>query len=350
MEPHDWQLQPQPFRQNIFQPTSPSRVSTEPQSASKKSHLHGLHHHHHKHHRARNAKDAVQSAVQLHPPTSFGDLLKQASRSKETSPSHSRRESVVKGNKDEEVNAAPPKPVRPVEVERERARVKLRENELRSSLQSLSDRSLKTSRRLDDTYYSILEKVSVLRQTIGSLQELSGLTKELHENFQTDTTELVEEIQGQFEGFNDFQSQEEQVRELEDRVKAGKEKADALTARLATARERVAARARADAEWEATTSRRLRMLWAVLGTVTALVFIAILFQQLKPVAVDRDADNIPQFALRDVLADAPIPEAAKEAIATPLIRTTPAIQQVMSIPSDTPESIEDDKLRIFDEL
>jgi DNA repair exonuclease SbcCD ATPase subunit len=130
-------------------------------------------------------------------------------------------------------------------------------SELRSSLQSLSDRSLKTSRRLDDTYYSILEKVSVLRQTIGSLQELSGLTKELHENFETDTTELVEEIQGQFEGFNDFKAQEEQVRELEDRVKAGKEKADALTARLATARERVAARAEADAEWEATTSRTL---------------------------------------------------------------------------------------------
>jgi chromosome segregation ATPase len=127
--------------------------------------------------------------------------------------------------------------------------------DLRATLQSLSDQSLKTSRRLDDTYYSILEKVSVLRQTIGSLQELSGLTKELHDNFEADTTELVEDVTGQVEAFDGFQAQQQQVSDLEDRLKAGQETADSLTARLAKAKERVDARAESEAQWQATNTR-----------------------------------------------------------------------------------------------
>lgn len=129
--------------------------------------------------------------------------------------------------------------------------------DLRAALQSLSDQSLKTSRRLDDTYYSILEKVSVLRQTIGTLQELSGLTKELHDNFETDTTELVEDVTGQVEAFDGFQTQQKQVSNLESRIKAGKEKADSLTARLAKAKERVDAKAKSEAQWQAKNTRTI---------------------------------------------------------------------------------------------
>lgn len=122
-------------------------------------------------------------------------------------------------------------------------------------MQSLSDQSLKTSRRLDDTYYSILEKVSVLRQTIGTLQELSGLTKELHSHFETDAQDLLDDVQGQFENSDNFHTQQKQVSALEERLMAGKEKADALTARLAEAKERVDRRARSEAQWEASTNR-----------------------------------------------------------------------------------------------
>jgi chromosome segregation ATPase len=128
--------------------------------------------------------------------------------------------------------------------------------DLRTALKSLSDQSLKTSRRLDDTYYSILEKVSVLRQTIGSLQELSGLTKELRENFESDTKELVEDVQGQYDGFDNFDNQQHQIVVLEDRIKISKKKADSLTDRLAKAKERVDARAQAELEWAAKNSRR----------------------------------------------------------------------------------------------
>ena len=128
--------------------------------------------------------------------------------------------------------------------------------DLRDALQSLSEQSLTDSRRLDDTYYFILEKVSVLRQTITSLQELSGLTKELHDNFESGAEELIDDIKGHVESSDNFEAQQKQIAALEERLKAGKEKADALTARLAEAKERVDAKAKTEVQWAA---RRKRM-------------------------------------------------------------------------------------------
>jgi hypothetical protein len=74
-----------PFRANVY--------STDP---TKHKHKHTKHRHHHDRHSSsrRHARDVVQSAIQLQPPASFGDLLKQARGSKDTSPSQSRKGSV----------------------------------------------------------------------------------------------------------------------------------------------------------------------------------------------------------------------------------------------------------------
>lgn len=127
--------------------------------------------------------------------------------------------------------------------------------QLRTSLQNLSDQSLKTSRRLDDTYYSLLERLAQCRQTINGLQELTNLTNELHQNFETDANELAEDVQAQLEGFNNFEQQQDQVSALESRIKAGKEKAEALNGRLEEAKRRVDARAKSEAELEARNTR-----------------------------------------------------------------------------------------------
>ncbi|KAH8733060.1 hypothetical protein GQ44DRAFT_696868 [Phaeosphaeriaceae sp. PMI808] len=237
------------------------RVPTEDEKSSNKT-KHKAHRQHHDHRSRRHAKEVVQSAIQLQPPTSFGDLLKQARGSKDTSPSHSRKGSVARGvdgnaesSRDIGITIPPRRPLRPEEVELEQKRVETRERHLHTALKVLSDQSLKTSRRLDDTYYSILEKASVLRQTIGSLQELSGLTKELHENFTSDTKELVEDVQSQFDGFDTFDTQQQQITGLEERIKAGKQKADSLTDRLTVAKERVEARAQSELEWQANNTR-----------------------------------------------------------------------------------------------
>jgi len=271
---------------HLYNPRSAIRVTSDPEKKSQPhSHKHKSSRHHrdrqdgHRHSSSRRhaAKEAMQSAIQIQPPTSFGDLLRQARGSRETSPSHSRRQSVAPKQVDGSANGKeetttgitipPPRPLRPADVELEAKRVQAREQyvlrrprcallnvthrDLRIALQSLSEQSLQTSRRLDDTYYTILEKASVLRQTIGTLQELSSLTRELHENFESDTTELIDDVKGQVEAFDGFKTQQEQVSVLEDRIKVGREKADALTARLAQAQERVDAKAKSEAEWQA---------------------------------------------------------------------------------------------------
>ncbi|KAF2869290.1 hypothetical protein BDV95DRAFT_596320 [Massariosphaeria phaeospora] len=357
MEPFNPNLahhKPQPFRANLLQPSSPSRVITDPETSGRRAHLHSLHHHsdrHHHHRRSRHAKEAVQSAIQLHPPTSFGDLLKQASRSKDNSPSHSRRESNANVGPDKETSRKPVsvKPVRPEDVSREREIVKASEGELRLSLQNLSDQSLKTSRRLDDTYYSILEKISVLRQTIGSLQDLSGLTKELHKNFTSDAEELVDEIHTQFEGFNDFGTQQEQVVALEERISVGKEKSQALNKRLAKAKERVEARAKAEAEWDVRTTRRFRVLWSVVAAIAGMVLLLMLFSRLRLAHHTEDSPNALDFAARAKLPDAPIPDSAKEAIiaSSP---TTPSFRSETSEALSMEHLENDQRLRSFDEL
>ena len=126
-------------------------------------------------------------------------------------------------------------------------------SELRSSLQALHDRSHKASRRLDDTYYTILEKVRGLRQHIENLRELSGLTKELHDTFSANTNDLAEEIGGQIDAFDNFTYQEEQLEKLENRIIVGREKARALNIRLCRARKVVEARSKVEAEWEGKT-------------------------------------------------------------------------------------------------
>lgn len=138
-----------PLRPNFYDRSSrPSiRVSSDPNSSSHRPHLHRhksshRHHRHHDEHRRHSstrhhAKEVVQSALQ--PPTSFGDLLKQAKGSKDNSPSRSRsrsrQQSPARGGTSEQKSTAgnagltipPPRPLRPEEIEREAKRVEARE-------------------------------------------------------------------------------------------------------------------------------------------------------------------------------------------------------------------------------
>ncbi|KAL5121390.1 hypothetical protein ACEQ8H_000858 [Pleosporales sp. CAS-2024a] len=363
---HGGLASPQSLRPNLYQShvtsNATSNANEKPSKHDKhKSHRHDHHRSRHdKEHRhssgRRHAKDVVQSAIQLQPPTSFGDLLKQARGSKETSPSQSRKGSLAPaadGNLDSSqgphlrFTIPPRRPVRREDVELERTRVEARERHLRAALKTLSDQSLKTSRRLDDTYYSILEKASVLRQTIGSLQELSGLSKELHENFESDAKELMDDVQGQYDSFDNFNSQQQQLVDLEDRIHAGQEKAHFLTSRLAKAKQRVDARAQAELEWAVKHTRRTRIFWIILGSLITLIAALILSHQLTPISIDHEPRPLLDSASRAEIMDAPIPDIAKEAI----IGSMTEKSQFDPLPTQAAGILGDDeRLRVFDEL
>lgn len=138
---------PQDVMADHFRPSllysAPSRLSSDvpPQrqqdATKRKHHLHR--HHHHQHRSSRHhAKEIVQSAFPSQPPTSFGDLLKQAKESISNSPAGSRRASVAVGDgaadKAGQTDGTggldiPPlrRPGRPEDLVREQRRVELRE-------------------------------------------------------------------------------------------------------------------------------------------------------------------------------------------------------------------------------
>lgn len=113
-----------------------------------------------------------------------------------------------------------------------------------------------TTRRLDDTYYSILEKVSGLHNTIDGLQELSMLTKKLGDEFTSDADELVDEVNNSLDSIGDFESQARLLEEFEARIVTGKEKAARLNERLEAARKRVDERERLEEEWRTSVNRK----------------------------------------------------------------------------------------------
>ena len=119
-----------------------------------------------------------------------------------------------------------------------------------------------TTRRLDDTYYAILEKVSNLRSMIEDLHNLSQFTKNLHHDFSTDSSGLQTDIQGQIDRFGGFKEQQNRIGDFEDRLKASKEKAENLQKRLETAKATMEAREKSEEESQAKASREYRQsLW-----------------------------------------------------------------------------------------
>jgi chaperonin cofactor prefoldin len=114
---------------------------------------------------------------------------------------------------------------------------------------------MKATRQLDDVFYSILEKVSVLQSTISNLQELSSLTGKLHEDFKSGAGSFESETQEQIDAFGGFHDPKQRIGSLEIRVKSSKVKADELSARLEAARARVQKLEAEESEYQATISR-----------------------------------------------------------------------------------------------
>ncbi|KAI9722726.1 MAG: hypothetical protein M1812_001657 [Candelaria pacifica] len=278
----------------------PNRATTAP-IADKRSHLRRHELRHRPHHKQ---KQVPQSAVQSRPPDSpFGEVLgKKSSKSHGNTPAGSvlgsRRESLAVGGDDGQEEREKER-----DVLREKEKARKRNDELLTSLGSLSNTSISTTRRLDELYYSILEKLTAMHTTISSLQDLSTLTSHLQHDFQTQSEELESEVQGQIEGFRSFERRQDEIEELEGRVKTGREKVERLSGRLERVRGRVEGWERRESEWQKKTSReysfivfqirglvgkymanshseRLRMLWGVLASAVLLLLAIFIFHHL----------------------------------------------------------------------
>jgi hypothetical protein len=251
----------------------------------KKEKKHSGYHRPHRHHHAR---DTIQSAVQLQHPFSFENYnpLRRAQQHHH----RSRRDpSPVKSSqtKEEEQEQEPPKPqwspeveyavdhpphqlVSPETIAHERRLRQKRQDHVSTALNALSRDAHTATRKLDDTYYALLQKVGLLKATIASFQDLHSCLDDTTKDFATRSDSLVKDITGQIDAFQNMSHQDESIDSLVKRLHTAKERAASFESRLESCRSRLE-------RWEKKEqekNKRNNRTWAlVLTSVTAFIIL-----------------------------------------------------------------------------
>lgn len=149
---------------------------------------------------------------------------------------------------------------------------------LRTALSSIGTQATEVTRRLDYTYYNLLEKITALNATIASFQELSDSASTLLNDFERETAGLDQEIRNQINELKGFEPQIQKADALEERMKAGRRRVEDLGNRLEAMRQEIDSWERREAEWQTRVSRRLRIFWMVVTSAVLVLALAIIFQ------------------------------------------------------------------------
>lgn len=144
-------------------------------------------------------------------------------------------------------------------------------SELKKSLHELATFSTTTNRRLDETYYILLQKLTALQNTLAALRDLARASRATNEGFIAEAHSVLAGAQSQLDAFGDFSEQEERVRALQGRVQGGRERLAALSGRVDVVRQRVERWERADRDWQQRTRRRLKIVWGVVIGVVIVI-------------------------------------------------------------------------------
>lgn len=168
---------------------------------------------------------------------------------------------------------------------------------LRATLSSIGTLATDITRRLDYTYYNLLERYSTLHAIIDSFQELVNSGSALYDDFQRETRNMDHEYRKQLEEFKGFEPQVRKIEALEKRMNAGRAKFEELGNRLNAVREEIEGWERREGEWQARVSRRLRIMWAVMGTAIVVLIIAIIVQSWPSPDPASDADALSRLEM-----------------------------------------------------
>lgn len=283
-----------PSRADTFSNMQPTRSHTDPTAEQPKqererSHLSKRLHagslrskalpgsaQHKHHHSVRHAaRSTVQSAIDLKPPTSFDAIL---GRNRRSSPDSSTRNSTNAQAAQQEWDFAQQQAeaerrrVKPEDVQKIREENEKREVELRGALKKVEELGMQSTRELDDTYYSILEKAETLRNTVQEMQRLADDSKATRETFENSARELEQDVNKTLDGFGEFKQQEETIDALVERLAKSKSKTDTLNDRLEDARKRVETYDRRYREKQAKRRKRIHITWSsLLAAVVVIV-------------------------------------------------------------------------------
>lgn len=220
--------------------------------------------------------------------------------------------------------------------------------ELRNALSSLNTHSNDTIRRLDNTYYSVLEKLGSLQNTITSLKELAMMTRRLNEEFETEADKVANEIGVSLDGFHDFEAQQKRIEELAGRIKAGREQVNSLGARVDRVRERVDGWERAEGDWQDRTRKRLRVLWIVMSVIAALMVALSVFHYTPARATG--LDTLSGLNITEIVGSVPELETFRNGSWSLKKSAMDVVGNMSSCHLDEEVLEEDPRLRLFDEL
>ena len=211
---------------------------------------------------------------------------------------------------------------------------------LKQSLDQLGTFSTTTSRKLDETYYAVLEKMSTLQNTVGALKDLAETAQNIHRGFEKDSREIENDITLQLASLGQFQEHQGNIECLQARIQNGRAKIRALSERVDVVRTRVESWERADNEWQERTRKRLRSIWIFLS-IGALVITVL---SLGARYVHPDFDVLHMDTGRPLRAAESMMKSHFEAGHA---HSTSKVDQGDT--RETPED-EDEPLRVFDEL
>ena len=265
-------------------------------------------HHSHRHH----AKETVQSAIELKAPITFDHLL----RREKKSPDSSRRgtggsNTPIPGQADgagslRQFEMRRPD-IRPQDVDTARKENDRREEQLRESLKGVEQVGMSSTRQLDDTYYAILEKASILRSTVASIQHLADESRKMHSSFHDDTAKIERDTKQNLDSYGNFEQQEKRINELVSQLQGSRGRTNDLNVRLESARLRVETFEQQENSRQAKRRTRWQILWATAIAVLVLVVAIVLARNRK--AVSRQVGTVTEQLVRlgDIAEDVVMP-------------------------------------------
>ncbi|KAI3534720.1 hypothetical protein CTAM01_00275 [Colletotrichum tamarilloi] len=209
---------------------------------------------------------------------------------------------------------------------------------LKNSLVELSGFSTATTRRLDETYYSVLEKKSMLQNTISAIRELTEASRQMTGEFVSEADEMARDVAGQLDTFGQFGEQESRIKTLQGRIESGRTRIEGLSGRVDLVRRRIEGWERADREWQEKTRKRLRAVWIVTSVVFAVLIL--LFVGAQYLGGPADPEGAAGRALKGLErgANRSVDGAERAPKLSPLWEDRRGREE------------EEDRLRVFDEL
>lgn len=147
----------------------------------------------------------------------------------------------------------------------------------------LTTLSTATTRRLDESYYSVLEKLSALQSTVLAIKELAVAAQQSTADFGRESAAIERDVSLTLaQATLESDAQQARITDLQSRVAEGKSQLATLSRRVDGVRTRVEAWERADAEWQERTRRRLTVVWVLTSAVAFLVLLLVVAAKYAP--------------------------------------------------------------------